>query len=182
MIVTLTGVNLNVNKVSATTGNPYIAHEIEYMNGDGKAIKRNVFLKSPMANVVTTLKVGDVCTLRFEKDQKGQSNLVGITKGATEQKTGGGNHRTGGGKSTYDSLGAQVGNALKLAVESLGAGRAVSEYENRAQEFMAMGDRIHQRAEKGTIETSVPNFDGGPTVRDSFGEDFDSGGEVERPF
>lgn len=41
-----------------------------------------------------------------------------------------------------DNLGAQVGNALKLSVETLGSGKTLAQYKTRALEFIILGDEL----------------------------------------
>lgn len=51
------------------------------------------------------------------------------------------------GKTNDNGTGAQIGNALKLAVETLGAGKTVEQYKARAWELILLGDALRTELE-----------------------------------
>lgn len=67
----------------------------------------------------------------------------------------GGNKNHSGGKSNYDNLGQQIGNSITNAVNSLGAGKTVEEYKQRALELVLAGDWVREQIEnKGKQQDS----------------------------
>lgn len=138
---------------------PYTAHTIEYVNAQGKTVKPQIFSSSALGRKFEglNLSAGDTVNLTFVKEGN-FSNLTDIEKTTKEaaaaavksqtKKTFTGKKKTFG----YDNTGQQVGNAITNSVATLGAGKTLGQYEERALEIIRMGNRIRTLIDTGALD------------------------------
>ena len=60
-------------------------------------------------------------------------------------------------KSTYGSLGQQVGNCVSNAILSLGAGKTIEQYKERMLELAEAGNWLRSKLESGNVSATNTN-------------------------
>lgn len=154
MIKNVTVVGVDVPKA----GEKHPRFTLHYVGNDGKtwkignlAVKLTEESREKLKAAAVELVGGVQPTLGIEVAKEGNYwNLLTVGDPVKEATTTG-KKQSGG----YDSLGNQVGNCVTNSVNSLGAGKTISEYKTRAVEFMLMGNEIRELAESGQLETEI---------------------------
>ena len=141
-------------------GNKSVKHEITYERDDGSTMKEVLLKNSPVYAQYNTVEAGQVLELTREKDGQFWKTIsvTPVAKGATtstESRKTSSSSSTGQAKSYgYDSIGQQIGNCITNAVTSLGAGKTIEEYQERAIDLILMGNEIRKQYEHGALTSS----------------------------
>lgn len=159
---------IKLNALPSTEGKGTKAYKLvlDYTRVDGegekKPTKASKFMESLTADEKALLKAAIVGTELVITKQEGKPytnkegrqvtpwNLTTIAAKDTwveKPKKQWNGKQSGGG---YDNLGQQIGNSVTNAVNSLGAGKTMDEYRQRALEFVLAGDWVREQVENKT--------------------------------
>lgn len=160
----------------------YLLLTYKRLDGDtaGKEFTTGTFISKLDAESKTQIKKGgEFVIVKIEEEVKGKKywNLLKVEdistykpkpayKPFSGQGTSGFKSTLIGRGSSYDNLGQQIGNSMTNAVNSLGAGKTVQEYEDRAYELVKAGDRVRARVEE-KITAALPTNDTTTTETDT---------------
>lgn len=111
---------------------------------------------------VTMLKEGAYWNLT----QVTSATAAGATSNTTKPAAPTNAQKSGG----YDNLGQQIGNSITNAVNSLGTGKTVAEYQQRAIDFIKAGNTIRELSESGGI---VAETFTAPIADEGYGQDLE---------
>jgi hypothetical protein len=104
-------------------------------------------------SVLNTAKAGDKIGINMTKEGN-YWNLTEATTAVDESartsaRTSASTKTSAGGG--YDNLGQQIGNSITNAVNSLGAGKSVAEYKQRAIDLILAGNEIRELVNSGAL-------------------------------
>jgi hypothetical protein len=158
-IVTLTDFKSAV-PFTSKNGSNYIKAELYYINSKGEAKVRNILNSDPLYQKLAALGLKGGITVDMKSVKDGQwFKLVDVAVVDPTSIPNSGTQTKKEFKSSYDSLGQQIGNCITNSIASLGAGKTISEYENRAKDLILMGQRLRSQAEANKLSTSTPKQD-----------------------
>lgn len=92
------------------------------------------------------------------------------------------NNNNNNNKSTYDNLGQQIGNSMTNAVNSLGVGKSIDEYKQRALEFVLAKDWIREQVTKQKQETQDRNNENQQAAMQSDVDQYTEDNDDDIPF
>lgn len=114
MIVTITGIEKDVQQTKNDKSGTFIAHIVSYQNADGKQLSKNVFPGSSIEDDVLALSPGDNADIKTQK--QGQFyNWLSVSKTDKKPEKFVPKKQFSKGGSSFDQLGMKVGNISNCA-------------------------------------------------------------------